>query len=223
MNYSRERPSPRYFELQEQYRLMHLEEVSLAKEPTGQYFPGYSLLPHVQRIKDLIDATQAKTVLDYGSGKGQQYEKRIVDLGPGKERLTIPEFWGVQKVRCYDPGYEPFKVLPTEMFDGVITTDMVEHCPVEDLPWIVDEILSFADKFAYINAASYPAAKILPNGENAHCTIKPPEWWRALIAEIAEGHPGVLWELCVTSKSDSPTGPNIVETVFSNAEDRKFT
>ena len=29
----------------------------------------------------------------------------------------------------------------------------------------------------------YPARQILPNGENAHCTLKPKQWWRYRIAE----------------------------------------
>lgn len=216
MVYTRENPSPRFFELQEQYRLMHVQEVARDKEPTGQYFPGLSLLPHVNRIKSLIAKTQSKTLLDYGSGKGQQYDMKLVDLGKGQEKITVPQYWGIDTVKCYDPGYEPFKSLPTGMFDGVITTDMVEHCPEEDLPWILDEVFSYAEKFVYINAASYPAAKVLPNGENAHCTIKRPEWWLQLITEVSAGHPGVLWECCVISRAETVNGPKLMKTTFSN-------
>jgi hypothetical protein len=49
-----------------------------------------------------------------------------------------------------------------------------------------------ARKFVFANIASYPAAKILPNGENAHCTIRPVEWWSQIIAPIAARHPGLV-------------------------------
>ena len=29
----------------------------------------------------------------------------------------------------------------------------------------------------------YLALQILPNGENAHCTLKPKQWWRHRMAE----------------------------------------
>lgn len=219
LTYSRENPSPRYFELQEQYRLMHLQDVAKEMEPSGKYFPGLSLLPHVHRIKNLVSANKAETLLDYGSGKGQQYEIKAVNLGEGRDRITIPEYWGIKTIRCYDPGYEPFNKLPNEMFDAVITTDMVEHCPEEDLPWILDELFSFAEKFVYINAADYPAVKILPNGENAHCTIKPPQWWLELIADVASGHPGVAWEGCVISQVNTTIGRKLMKTIFSNVDD----
>jgi hypothetical protein len=71
----------------------------------------------------------------------------------------------------------------------------MEHCPEEDLRWIVAEIFSFARRFVYVNVACFPAEKLLPNGENAHCTIQPPEWWAGLFREAARRHPGIVWEL----------------------------
>ena len=57
----------------------------------------------------------------------------------------------------------------------------MEHITKEDLDWVVDEILGFANKFVYLNIACYPATKILPNGENAHVTQESPGWWLDLI------------------------------------------
>jgi hypothetical protein len=36
--------------------------------------------------------------------------------------------------------------------------------------------------------------KRLPNGENAHCTVRPPQFWDELFISAANGCPGVLWE-----------------------------
>lgn len=55
----------------------------------------------------------------------------------------------------------------------MICTDVLEHCPEEDIPWIVDELFAFARKFVYANIACFPARKQLPSGGNAHCTVKP--------------------------------------------------
>ena len=50
---------------------------------------------------------------------------------------------------------------------------------------IVAEIFSYARRFVYVNVACYPAEKRLPNGENAHCTVRPPEWWAKLYGDAA--------------------------------------
>ena len=43
-------------------------------------------------------------------------------------------------ITCYDPGYEPHSRLPQGKFDGVLCTDVLEHCPQDDLEWIVGEL-----------------------------------------------------------------------------------
>src|SRR5262249_12432030 len=130
---------------------------------------------------------------DYGSGKGVQYKVSFEDE-TGRGWPGVAAFWGVSAIECYDPGYAPFSRIPEGSFDGVISTDVLEHCPEEDLPWILDEIFGYARRFVFTNVACYPAAKRLPNGENAHCTVKPAAWWRELIEATAARHPGVLWE-----------------------------
>lgn len=191
--YSRRNPSPRYARLLAQYRQMHRDgEVHLGIPP-DQTFPGKSLPPQAGHIKRLIDLTGAKTVLDYGSGKGQQYQPLPFTDPGGAVHLGIRAWWGVA-VRCYDPGYEPYAALPEGTFEGVISTDVLEHCPEEDLPWIVAELFDRATRFVFANVACFPARKRLPNGQNAHCTVRPLKWWRKLIDTVAARHPAVLYE-----------------------------
>lgn len=95
---------------------------------------------------------------------------------------------------------------------------MLEHCPEEDIEWIVDELFSYAKKFVFAVAACYPAQKHLPNGENAHCTIKPVEWWKDLLQETAARYPGVIYEVWVQTVQDATEGDKkIVEQKISNA------
>ena len=70
--YSRASPSPRYRRLIEQYRLMHTQGEIHLGIPPERTFPGQSLPPQAPNIKRLIKATGARTLLDYGCGKGQQ-------------------------------------------------------------------------------------------------------------------------------------------------------
>jgi len=192
--YSRASPSPRYRRLLEQYHLMHTQgdqRHGLSPENT---FPGQSLPPQAPNIRRLIVETQSRTLLDYGCGKGQQYHPfRIVDPEIG-EFPDIKSYWGLSEVRCYDPAYAPFSELPTGTFHGVICTDVLEHCPEEDVPWIIGELFAYAERFVYANVACFPARKRLPSGGNAHCTIKPPRWWQDLIVPIAARKPELQYE-----------------------------
>lgn len=193
-SYTRSSPSPRYRRLLEQYQLLHTQgdlRSGLSPENT---FPGQSLPPQAPNIRRLIVETQARTLLDYGCGKGLQYHPyRIADPNVG-EFPDIKSYWGLTDVRCYDPGYPPFSELPSGPFDGVICTDVLEHCPEEDVPWIVGELFAFATRFVYANVACFPARKRLPSGGNAHCTVKTPRWWEELIAPIARRKPSVRYE-----------------------------
>jgi hypothetical protein len=149
-------------------------------------------------------------MLDYGSGKGKQYKPMPIRIPTGQRFNSVSELWGVLSVSCYDPGYTPFSKLPTGKFDGVISTDVWEHCPEEDLPWIVEEIFSYAKKFIFANVACYPALKILPNGENAHCTIKPKEWWAEMLKEIATRHPDIRYHVILEWREMQPNGDAII-------------
>ena len=211
MSYSRTNPSPRYLELQDLYRTMHRQgEKFLGIQPENEY-PGASLMPQVHRIKALVKKTGALTLLDYGSGKGKQYDPMTVRDAAGNEYPGVLDYWDVDQVVCYDPCYAPFSKYPEGKFDGVISTDVLEHCPEEDIPWIVGDLFEFASRFVFANVASYPALQRLPTGENAHCTIKPIAWWRDIIQAVAERHPGVAWEVWVVSQADTPGGLKLVE------------
>lgn len=182
-----------------------------------QTYPGRSLLPQAKRIKRLIDRTGARTILDYGSGKGKQYEPHLVKDENGVEWLSVLDYWNVDEVFCYDPCYPPFSNLPTGKFEGVISTDVLEHCPEEDIPWIVEEIFDFARCFVFVNVACFPALSRLPTGENAHCTIKPAKWWSEMMERAAARHPGLLWEVWIQSSIETDHGKKRLEQKIGNS------
>jgi len=197
MNYSRSNPSQRYRDLMAQYRVMHGEGERFLGIPPEQTFSGISLLPHLQDIKRLILQTGAGSILDYGSGKGTQYLPQNIRQD-GRQWDSVQDYWDVDYVHCYDPCYKPFSDLPAGKHDGVISTDVLEHCPEDDVPWILEEMFSYARKFVFATIACYPARKRLPSGENAHCTIKPLEWWGELFGTVSARHSGIVWEAKVS-------------------------
>ena len=149
-------------------------------------FPGISIRRYVDRIKNLIDLTETKTMLDYGCGKGLQYtDSKLMAKHGGFPQ----DKWGILP-ELYDPAVEKYNVLPEVVYDGVICTDVLEHVPEESTDFVIESALSKATKFAFFSIATYlgrDIKEILPNGEQPHITVKTPEWWTEKFKTILEG------------------------------------
>ena len=198
--FTKDRPSRRFGELLEQYRIMHAEgekAIGLASEDT---FSGFSLRKHIKPIAKLVIETGAKTILDYGAGKASLYE-----ASPGEpldSRYRSHAAWPGVKVVCYDPGYERFAAPHSDSCDGAISTDVLEHIPADDIAWVLDEIFQASKNFVYVVAACYPARKFLPDGQNTHCTLEPPGWWHGQMESAARRNPGIRWVLATIERTE---------------------
>ena len=186
MRYDRNNPSPRYRELLSYYSEMHQFGDQANAIPAEEMFDGRSLKLHIDPIKGLIEQYKVSSLLDYGSGKALAYENVELRLPDGRNFRGVREYWGVDEICLFDPGLEEHSKLPTKSFDCVISTDVLEHCPEEDLEWIVNEIFGFGRKFVLCTVALYAAGKTLPNGQNVHVTLKSIGWWVDLFEKIAQ-------------------------------------
>ena len=198
--YSRSNPSPRYRELTALYAQAHVSGLPDQNIKAENLFNGVSIIPQLPKIHLLCQKLGAKTLLDYGCGKGLQYRARNIKLLSGEVIPNVQSYLGVDAITCYDPGVAEYQKFPDGKFDGVISTDVLEHCPEPDLPWILEEMFGAARMFVFANIAAYPAGKRLQNGENAHCTVQSQEWWNAIIAPIAARHPGVFTRFEVSER-----------------------
>ncbi|MEZ5598475.1 MAG: class I SAM-dependent methyltransferase [Pseudomonadales bacterium] len=197
--FTEQSPSPRYQELIAMYGSMHDEGRPETGHGAGETFSGRSLVEHIPHVAELVKTTGAASILDYGSGKAGLYQP--APGYPAYARFKSMPAWGETVITCYDPGYEPFSGPYEDKYDGVITTDVLEHIPAEDIPWVLRHLFRHAGKFLYAVAACFPAKKILPDGTNAHCTVTPPDWWAAQMQQAAREFPGVRWRLCTQEKS----------------------
>lgn len=153
--------------LLEQYRQLHRDETA---------FPGRSLLPCAHVVNTLIRKHRSTTLLDYGCGKGLQY---LVD--------RVQDWWGVTPT-LFDPAVPKWAARPAGRFDGVICTDVLEHIPELELDATLDDIFGFARQWVFLTVCCRPARRLLPNGMNAHCTVMPEDWWRAVLERKEREH-----------------------------------
>ena len=114
-------------------------------------------MKYQKKIKDLVDHYDAKTILDYGCGKGWQYSEPLpYGAEPGKELpqdrwQTFDQYLGV-KVFKYDPCVAEFETPPPAdvKFDGVICTQVLNSIPDADMTWVRDTLERHASKFCFI-------------------------------------------------------------------------
>lgn len=214
--FSRQKPSPRYQELLALYKIAHEHGLRQQGVIPQKTFDGRSLLKELPKIKNLVQLTGSVSLLDYGCGKARFHHERNFTLPTGEVAASLQEYLGVSAIGLYDPGVPDYSRLPETEFDGVISTDVLEHCPEVDIPWILDEIFGFAKKFIFANVASFPASKFLDNGENAHCTQQPPEWWGRQITELSKRYPEKLFRIEITQNILMPAGLQSRTTAISN-------
>lgn len=191
--YTRADPSPRYTELLSAYRTVHEKGEVQHGVPPEKTFAGYSLYAHMQEVKEVVADLGARTLLDYGAGKGVLHYTKPLKLANGTFADSLASHWGIERTQLYDPGYAPHSERPVGTFDLVICCDVLEHCPAEDLPWILEDIAGHARRGVFLVVACYPARKSLPSGENAHITVHPPAWWQPRIAAAMAMRAGLRW------------------------------
>jgi hypothetical protein len=204
--YTAENPSPQFRELERIYASVHEEGLPDIGLESAHTFDGASLYAHIAEIRALARQTGARTMVDYGSGKGAPYKASNLTLPSGEVIADVKSYWGVESITCYDPGVKEYSTYPVGVFDGLVCTDVLEHIPEPDIPWFLDALFALTNGFLYANIASYPARKILPNGWNAHVTIRPPAWWRARIAEAAARWPGKVYRFKVLQRRKGMVG-----------------
>lgn len=139
-----------------QYKILHANSKNY----------GASSIAYFNEVCLCIDYLKPKVVLDYGCGKGRLFKAL-------QEKYPNILFVG------YDPSMPEFENLKIDKADFLINTDVLEHIPVEILPNVLKHIAKIS-KNCFFGLHHYAAGTILPNGENAHCTIKPPSWYHML-------------------------------------------
>jgi len=124
-------------------------------------------------IAQLVRDTGARSLLDYGSGKGYQYLAR-----------RAHERWGGILPVCYDPGVIHLWNKPSTTFDGVLCLDVLEHIKSDDVDEVIAELAGYARRFLYVNICCRPSGRTFPDGENIHLTVEPPDWWRRKFRKV---------------------------------------
>ena len=134
--------------------------------------------------KEHISDPGIKTVLDYGGG-GSDWDAPGFDSNTG---ASAKQFFDVRSVTTFEPARNQ---MEKKHSDCVVCMDVLEHIFITDVANLTHELFSLAKKLLVVNIACYKAAALLPNGENAHVTVRSPDWWKGTIDAAAIKYPQV--------------------------------
>jgi 2-polyprenyl-3-methyl-5-hydroxy-6-metoxy-1,4-benzoquinol methylase len=142
--------------ISENYRDLNraLHETNAAYGTSGGKWAG--------AVHILAQSTKARSVLDYGAGKGTL-------------KASLPATPAYQ-FREYDPAVEEISAAP-EPADLVVCTDVLEHIEPIALDEVLDHLRNLTLTGAFLVVATMPAKKFLADGRNAHLIVQPLRWW----------------------------------------------
>lgn len=127
---------------------------------TSRYLSN--IRPKLRIIEPWIRLSRPATILDYGAGQS--------DLVDNVRCFTL-------KVRHrYDPAIPKIATVELNNYDVVICTDVFEHFDQDEVDEVLAHIASIGAS-AIFCISTRVAVTVLPNGENAHATVRPASWW----------------------------------------------
>jgi len=135
----------------DQYKKLHSE---------GLY--GTSSVKLYDDIVPLLKEVNPTTVLDYGCGQSLLASCVASNLG----YITFR----------YDPAIPELDSLLTQKYDVIVCIDVLEHIPEHLVDDVIKHIRSMSE-FVIFDIGVVEAVVTLPNGDNAHCTVRSVEWW----------------------------------------------
>jgi hypothetical protein len=130
---------------------------------------GNTSVKNLRFLRPEVRLLAPRSILDYGCGQSRLLEA----LDTGAETRLIR----------YDPAIPAYAMRPAERADLLLNVDVLEHIPEGDLDAVIGEMAGLC-RNAIVVVDTRPAAAVLPNGENAHCTLHPHGWWQERLARF---------------------------------------
>ena len=142
-------------------------------------YVNFEIRPLRKNIKKIFKDYNIKSVLDYGSG-GSDWNKSGFDVETEK---SAKQYFELDKINKFDPA---MNVDERCLSDCVVCFDVLEHIFISDVRNLLLDIFQYANHLVVLNIACYEAGASLPNGENAHITVRHPFWWKGVVDTVAQ-------------------------------------
>ena len=121
---------------------------------------GVASVAYAPIVDEIIKNHNITNLLDYGAGKCRLKDALTVDV----------------KYTPYEPSNELWSSTP-QPTEFVACIDVLEHIEPELIDNVLNDLQRVVMKFGLFTIHTGPAAKILPDGRNAHLIQEPLSWW----------------------------------------------
>ena len=128
---------------------------------------GTSSVKHLRFLRPWITLRDPKSILDYGCGQSV-----FLDILGLDEDVVLGR---------YDPAIPSYAERPDQIFDLLVSIDVLEHIEEAELPKALQEMRECCRE-ALIVIDTKAAKHTLPDGRNAHVTLKSHDWWREALS-----------------------------------------
>lgn len=124
-------------------------------------FRGDTWRGHLLKLIDAVPDIRSKKILDFGCGPKGGLAAELGDC-----------------VTSYDPYVPAYSHSPWgDHFDVIFSSDVLEHMTSAQIGRFLTNVRMEKPEFVFLCVATRRAQKSLPNGANAHLTVRSPVWW----------------------------------------------
>jgi hypothetical protein len=128
---------------------------------------GVASLQFAPMVVSMINATGARTLLDYGAGKCRLATYLREHAKALKHDVEVSN---------YDPGIPAIAERP-EPAELVTCIDVLEHIEPHLLDDVLNDLKRVTQFYGFFTVHTGPAVKLLSDGRNAHLIQERPLWW----------------------------------------------
>ena len=133
-------------------------------------FPGTTWKRNLDDFRAAVPNLARQIILDFGCGPNGG----VLECYP--------------QAIAYDPYVKKYERDPwRQPIDVVHSSDVLEHMPRAEIRQLCHNIQRSTATCAFLVISTRAALKRLPNGMNAHVTVKSPEWWIGFLSKHLGG------------------------------------
>tara|TARA_R100000005_G_C4999281_1_gene205994 strand:- start:981 stop:1616 length:636 start_codon:yes stop_codon:yes gene_type:complete len=154
-----------------QYKQLHNEK----SKQYGNGHRGNSTNKDYESMIEWLKKSSSKNILDYGCGKGRLVERLKKDsYNCWGFDLGVPDSQFFAEIKNYVSNKNKWF---DKNIDTIICYDVMEHILEDDIDKILSDFIKYDANNIYFLISTVLAKTILPNGMNAHVTVKDTDWW----------------------------------------------
>jgi mitochondrial fission protein ELM1 len=155
----------------------------------------------LKNLAEYVTTLQARTLLYYHVGSSQDAFQNREWMYARSSAITTTPF----DVFKQDPDS-----LPSQQFDIVYSAGVLEHLPLEDIPWVIEEMFRLTNFLVYVHIQDSDPAHSFSAGESHYAQKRDFHWWTRHFQTTSARHPSIHWKLVFQKENAGVTNHQLI-------------